>query len=333
MQVASFTPMSLLMVVLVMFTACARPSLTPVEPTLPSPQLRGAQLHGHLVELQTRQILPLETFVAAMTAVPLIAVGEEHDHPDIQAFELRLLQALSRHYPQRLALAMEFLERDMQPFVDAYLTGTSNVATLQQQLNASPAFMQYYFPLIQYARQAGIPVLAINLPRRLARQVAREGLQKVLEHLRPEERAYLPDTLTGITAQYRTYFRQEVAQAHPLSDERLERFLEAAHLKDETMAAALSSALLQTAPLTVLAIAGRFHFDYGLAIPTRLKQRLPTVAMRRITTMSVDADETIDLQHLASTELADYIWFATPHPATRPGHASEQARGTGAHRP
>ena len=82
-----------------------------------------------------------------MAQAQVVAVGEEHYHPDIQAFELRLLQALVQHRPQRIALAMEFLERDMQSAVDAYLSGNSDAVTLQTQIKATPDFIQYLLPL------------------------------------------------------------------------------------------------------------------------------------------------------------------------------------------
>jgi uncharacterized iron-regulated protein len=244
----------------------------------------------------------------------VVAVGEEHYHPDIQAFALRLFQALAQRRPQRLALAMEFLERDGQQAVDAYLTGTVDQAIFQERLGASAAFMRYYFPLVQYARQSGLPVLAMNIPRRTARQVAREGLEKTLQQLDSHDRTYLPAALSAVSPPYRAYFLDAVAASHEVTGEQAERFVEAAHLKDETMADSLARFLDDHQDYTVLAIAGRFHFDYGKAIPALLHQRRPQVSIRRITAMAVEADSTIDLERLAREEIADYLWFVPPPP-------------------
>src|SRR6266446_9931356 len=108
--------------------ACALRAPAPSEDGLALSTARGAQLQGTLVELATQRPLAFEAFVKAVAQAQVVAVGEEHYHPDIQAFELRLLQALAQHRPQCLALAMEFLERDMQPVVDAYLAGASAAA-------------------------------------------------------------------------------------------------------------------------------------------------------------------------------------------------------------
>src|SRR5262249_15575643 len=169
----------------------------------------------------------------------------------------------------------------------------------QTQLKAPPAFIQYYFPWVQYARQAGVPLVALNVPRSLARRVTKEGLQAVAESLLPPERTYMAATFLPITSQYRTYFLQAVAAAHPLPEEQRDYFVEAAHLKDDTMAESLAAFLERVTDMTVLTIAGGFHFDYGLAIPALLRQRRPHVTMQRVTAMAIAADEIIDLRDLA----------------------------------
>lgn len=317
MPAAALERILMLLLCLLTLSACALRTASPPAGTAVPSSARGAQLQGTVVELTTQTALPFEAFVQAVARAQVVAVGEEHYHPDIQAFELRLLQALVQRRPRHIALAMEFLERDMQSAVDAYVSGHSDAATFQMQIKATPDFIQYYFPLVQYARQAGVPVLALNVPRSLARRVSKEGLQAVAESLRPPERAYMAATAFPISPQYRTYFLQAVAAAHPLSEEQRDRFVEAAHVKDDTMAESLAAFLERAADMTVLAIAGRFHFDYGLAIPALLRQRCPGVTMQRVTTMSVAADDSVDLRELARENLADYVWFAPPHTETR----------------
>ena len=305
---------------LMIVSACARHPVPPPTARMGLSSARGDQLHGMVVDLSSRTTLAFDTFVKTVARAQVVAVGEEHYHPDIQAFELRLLQALAQHHPRHIALAMEFLERDMQAAVDAYLSGHSDDTTLHMQIKATPAFIQYYFPLLQYARQAGIPVLAMNVPRSLARRVTREGLPAVAASIPLPERAYMAATFLPITPSYRTYFRQAVAAAHPLPEEQHDRFVEAAHLKDDTMAESLANFLEGAPDTTVLAIAGRFHFDYGLAIPALLRQRRPHVTIRRVTATAVAAETIIDLQGLAQEALADYVWFALPRPETMAAH-------------
>src|SRR5215470_18483767 len=124
----------LLLLCMVTVSACAMQTASPpAESAVPS-TVRGSQLQGTIVELATQRTLAFEAFVNAMAQAQVVAVGEEHYHPDIQAFELRLLQALAQHRPQHVVLAMEFLERDMQSAIDAYLAGNNDATTLHTQI-------------------------------------------------------------------------------------------------------------------------------------------------------------------------------------------------------
>src|SRR5262245_2443875 len=133
-----------LMLLLYMLTlsACALRTASPPPDTMVVTTARGAQLQGTVVKLSTQRTLSFEAFIKAVAQVQVVAVGEEHYHPDIQAFELRLLQALVQHRPQRIALAMEFLERDMQSAVDAYLSWHHEAVTLPTQIKATHTFSQ-----------------------------------------------------------------------------------------------------------------------------------------------------------------------------------------------
>ncbi|MCZ6872177.1 MAG: ChaN family lipoprotein, partial [bacterium] len=297
--------------VIVCLKACAhRPSPT-WQGTLPN-TIRGQHLQGRLIDIRDLRFISFDTLVDAVRRAEVVAVGEEHYHAAIQAFELQLLRALAQRKPQQLALSMEFLERDQQATVDAYLSGSMKKETFLKRLNASSAFMQHYFPLVHYAQQVGIPVIAMNAPRHIARQVAEHGLIQTMQGLSALDRSYLPVLLGNISNAYRGYFLDAVAESHALTEDQAMRFVEASYLKDMTMATVLATFLAQHPTFTVLAIAGRFHFDYGLAIPTLLRQQRRDVVIRQITTMAIDSDQTFDLQPLVQDTIADYLHLVAP---------------------
>ena len=295
-------------------TACA--SRVVSAPDTQVTTLVASQLRGSTVDLHTQRPITFEMLVSMVSAVQVVAVGEEHYQEPIQTFALRLLQALAQRRPQRLALAMEFLEHDMQPVVDEYLQGAIDRTAFQKRISASANFMRFYFPLVQAAKDHGLPVLAINVPRRLARQIAQQGLQTTLQRLSPDDLAYLPPSLSTITPEYRTYFLDAVAAHHPVTGEQAERFVEASHVKDDTMAATIARFLDDHSGFTVFVLAGRFHIDYGRALPRLLQQRRHLTTIQRITTMSLDDGDTVDVPHLSQENIADYVWFAPQTPPT-----------------
>jgi uncharacterized iron-regulated protein len=291
-------------------------------------RVKAGQLHGQIVDMRTLHIVPFDAMVRALAAARVIAVGEEHYHPEIQAFELQLLQALAQQRPGYLALAMEFLERDAQQAVDAYTAATIDLDMFHQRLEAAPSFQRYYTPLVIYARQNRMPTLAMNAPRHIARRVAKVGLQATLEELDATDRAYVPEHLPEISARYRTYFLDAVASHHPVEDEQAVTFTEASFLKDATMAHVLSRFLEQHPQFTVFAIAGRFHLDYGIAIPALIEQQQPYIPTRRITTMAVSAGIKVDLHHLRQEGIADYVRFFPPAPRVATPRAFVPVRQT-----
>ena len=261
-----------------------------------------------------QRFVSFEALAQGLTKAQVIALGEEHYHPDILTFALRLVTTLTEQRARRLALALEFLERDMQPDIEAYLQGTIDETTLQQQIKATAAFMRLYFPLLQYARQHGLAVLAPNVPRRLARRVAKEGLQDTLATLPEHERHYMPAMPAMATARYRDYLLKALAGVHVLQTSEIEPFVEAAHLKDDTMAESLALFLDKAPDVTVLLLAGRFHTDYGTAIPALLLQQRPHLNIQRITAMPIEPTSTVALHQLVQEDLAEYVWFTKPAP-------------------
>ncbi len=294
-----------------MVTACA---VGPRSPSALPTGIPAPQLQGRLVHLQSRNHIDFNQLLQALAKAQVIALGEEHYHPAIQAFELKLLKALPQQKSAHLALAMELLERDAQTAVDAYLAGEIDLDTFHTRIKASKAFERLYAPLVQHAQQVGIPIIAMNLPRRIARQVSKEGLEIALNNLSPTDRAYVPVPLPDIPERYRHFFLERVSAHHPVEGDAAERFTAASFIKDVTMSTALATFLDAHPQHTILAIAGRFHVDYGIAIPALLQQHHPDLRIVRLTTMTVADDSHVDLERLQSEAIADYVYFFAPGP-------------------
>jgi Haem-binding uptake, Tiki superfamily, ChaN len=140
--------------------------------------------------------------------------------------------------------------------------------------------------------------------------------------LSSSDRVHLPAVLSAIAPAYRTYFLQAVAAHHQLHGEQAEYFVQASHLKDDTMAESLARFLATRPGYTILALAGRFHFDYGKAMPALLQQRRQHTVMSRITAMAVAEDRVIDLQQFARDNIAHYLKFSPPVPEERSRHST-----------
>ena len=138
-----------------------------------------------------------------------------------------------------------------------------------------------YRPILRYARQQGIPLLALNVPRELTRRIGEVGL----DGLSADERAQLPaDIDHGANADADanandTAYRQRllaVFQQHNGSTGRaFERFYQVQLAWDEGMAARAADWLREHPQGAMVVLAGSGHINADAAIPQRLQRRLP----------------------------------------------------------
>jgi len=167
---------------------------------------------------------------------------------------------------------MEMFERDVQPLLDRYLNGT---VTEQEMLAGTRPWRNYaadYRPMVELARSRRWPVVASNVPRRLASAVARGGLD-TLRTLPAGERAFAAAEIDCPEDDYFRRFTAEMGEHPGMTPELMRGMYLAQCVKDETMAEAIAGDLREGA--TLVHFNGAFHSDHRLGIVPRLLRRRP----------------------------------------------------------
>lgn len=202
--------------------------------------------------------------------VDLFAFGELHGDAVGAAAERAVLEALAAS-PRPLALAMEFLERDVQPHVDAWLSGGLEDEALRQAARQGAAYTTTHGPLLAFAKARGIPVIAANAPRPLVTRYrkADAGYEAFLGTLTAEERAVLPRTTSEIDDAYRARFMALMGA------ERGASFFRSQALWDDAMAEAIADFRDAHPTHRVLLVVGAFHVTGGLGTLTKYTLRRP----------------------------------------------------------
>src|SRR4030042_4332953 len=116
-------------------------------------------------------ILNLEQALEALMRYNVIFFGEEHDSRVAHEGELTLLTELAGR-DASLVLALEMFERDVQDTLNAYLEGTISEDKFLELSRPWPNYQEDYRLLVELAKDRGIPVIAANVPRRIAAGVA-----------------------------------------------------------------------------------------------------------------------------------------------------------------
>lgn len=266
----------------------------------PAPAVSAADAPQGLLAIRADdRPLTWDAALAELSRADVVFLGEQHDDPATHGLELAMLRDLHAALGPRVILSLEMFERDVQPTLDAYLQGRIPEAEFLAKSRPWPNYASDYRPLIEYARQHGLRVLASNVPRRIASLVAKQGLD-ALGGLGPDERQWAASEVDCPKDLLFERFKATMG-AHPGMDEALmERMFAAQCLKDATMAEAIArafgdpaSAPAMPGPL-VLHVNGAFHSDEGLGVPAQLRKRASALGLRVTTVIpSATPDVTV----------------------------------------
>jgi uncharacterized iron-regulated protein len=248
-----------------------------------------------------------EMMMAELAKADVVFVGEQHDDPATHHLELAILEGLARRRGS-IIVAMEMFERDTQAAVDDYLAGKIIEAEFLKTSRPWPNYATDYRPIVEFAKAKGWRVIAGNVPRKYASQVARGGTA-VLDKLPKAEREYVA---AEINAPKDDYFKRfaETMSAHPgdtgekksPAEDRdmTERFYIAQCVKDDTMAESVAKVYGKAGdpkPL-IVHFNGAFHSDYRLGTAARVRKRLEKA---RVAVVSI-----VPLEQLDSIKTDDY---------------------------
>ncbi|NIP71768.1 MAG: PDZ domain-containing protein [Gammaproteobacteria bacterium] len=128
-----------------------------------------------------------------------------------------------------------------------------------------------YAPILRFARENGIPLVALNLPAEVTRKVGEGGLESLSE----DESQWVPAEIDRSDEGYRRRL-QRIYEEHPDGRaEDFERFFQVQLLWDEGMAERAARYLRANPNRFMVILAGDGHLAHGSGIPDRLSRRIP----------------------------------------------------------
>ena len=285
-----------------LFTAHAASSSEPVT----------SPLAYRLVDSAGRSVT-FDQLIAQASVADVVFFGELHNNPISHWMQLRLLEALQQRKGKHLTLGLEMLEADVQLILDEYLTKTISPKSYGDEARLWPNYETDYDPVVYFAKDHGLKVVATNIPRRYADLVNRKGLA-ALDSLSAEAKRYLPPLPIAFqsTEESAGMFAAMGALVHGDAKTSEKRHLEEAQAsKDATMAYHISQHLRPQ--YTFLHLNGAYHSLQGGGIIPYLRQYAPKVRVVTVTTVLQE-----DLSGLddAYRDMADFI-LIVPEDMTR----------------
>ena len=235
--------------------------------------------------LATSALLDLDAVAARLAGRQVVFVGESHNRYEHHLNQLEIIRRLHAVHPD-LAIGMEFFQRPFQLYLDQYVAGTLDE---KEMLKKTEYYRRWRFdyrlyrPILRYAREHGIPLLALNVPEELSRRVGAVGLSG----LSADERARLPAEIDRSDSAYQARLRA-VFNHHPAGGRDFERFVEAQLVWDEGMAETAAEYLRAHPGHHLVVLAGSGHIAYGSGIPQRLERRAGSSAFIVLNGLELD---------------------------------------------
>jgi len=193
---------------------------------------------------------------------------------------------------------MEFFQQPFQPALDAYVAGELSEADLLRRTEYFHRWRfdyRLYRPILRYAREHGIPLIALNVPSEIVDKVGDGGLEGLSE----AEKAMIPADIDRSDETYRSYI-ETVFRMHPnAGDADFQHFLDVQLLWDEGMAERAADYIRSHPGRTLVVLAGAGHVEYGRGIPQRVARRVQVPAATIISGQNRPLDPA----------LADFILF------------------------
>ena len=245
--------------------------------------------------------ISLNGLVQDLKGAKVITIGEQHDNRDHHRAQMRLIAAL-HEAGKDIAVGFEQFGTRSQAGLDDWIAGKSSIEELFQtytqdwELNWWPL----YLPIFEYAREHEIPMVGLNIPREIVRQVARRGFSS----LSAEQRGKIRVLSCNIDQKYQDALSRLIGHnSNRSGDNMFQKFCEAQVVWDTSMALNAVDYIKANPGKILVVLAGNFH-AWKRGIPEQIR-RVVDIPVKTI----LPSEDTSFFNYNVLLEDADYVWW------------------------
>lgn len=229
---------------------------------------------GRWVRPEGAKPVPARDLLARAAAAPAVLLGERHDSAAHHRWQLDTLAALHRLRPD-LVLGLEMLPRRAQGALDRFAAGEVGEAEFLAAADWKKAWgydANLYLPLLRFARDNRIPLVALNVDRDLVRQTSKGGWAAVPVAAREgvgDPAPPPPGYVARLADIFAAHGRGKDGTVDP-QDPGFRRFVDAQLVWDRAMAEGIAAAHRRGGAL-VVGIMGGGHVEHGDGVAHQLR--------------------------------------------------------------
>jgi uncharacterized iron-regulated protein len=220
-----------------------------------------------LYDINRGQEISLAEAIPALKQNRIILIGEHHDNKKNHAAQLIIIRALEESGAQ-VAVGLEMFRSDSQQALDRWVAGKLNASEFKKIYYDNWSYpWSDYGMILDYAREAKIPLIGLNVPMEIPRQVAQQGFQS----LDKAQREKLSNITCRVDQAYMDYIKKAFG-AHAHGNLNFTYFCEAQLVWDNVMAINALAYLDKNPEALVVVLTGAGHARKD-AIPQQIRKR------------------------------------------------------------
>ena len=255
-----------------------------------------AHLDHRIYDLQQSKELLMSDVVSELKKNRVILVGEHHTNVGHHYGQLNVIQTLAEA-GVRVAVGLEMFKKEDQDALDQWVAGKISEEEFEAIYYQNWTYpWSAYRMIFEYARKEKIPMIGLNVPRDITRQVSRKGFSSLSE----EQKGRLAEVSCRVDKEYMDYIKKAFG-GHGHGKMNFIYFCEAQMVWDNAMAVHTLDYLKRNPEDVVVLLAGVGHVRKG-AVPRQisLRSKIPqAVILPKV-------EGIIDRQTVSSKD-ADYI--------------------------
>ncbi|MCD4819054.1 MAG: ChaN family lipoprotein [Candidatus Cloacimonetes bacterium] len=227
-----------------------------------------------IYDSSTQKEIDLDELVEKISEFDITFFGEFHDDAILHVLEVEILPLLL-DIDKNLSISMEMFERDIQKYLTQYLKGSISEKEFLENSRPWPNYQDDYKPIIEFAKEHKIDVIAANVPRRYASMVNKKGSQ-AFENIPDDEKQFVASELKVLDNAYKKTFIKTMqslskSKMAPHMAKMKDNIYAAQCLKDDTMAESMYNYLKKNPKKKIIHYNGDFHSNSHLGTAQKLQ--------------------------------------------------------------
>lgn len=220
--------------------------------------------------------------IKKLSQAKVVLIGEDHENPEHHRMQLHTIAQLYAREPN-MALGFESFPRKTQSILDEWVAGKLNEEEFLKRVKWDEIWRfnkDFYMPMFHFARMNKIPMIALNVERKLVSEVSSKGWENVDKDIREgvskpadANRDYI-EVLAEVFAQHMP--KHGHSEESPeltendvkeiMENPSFQKFMQGQLVWDRAMAEAISKAIHKDKKSLVVGVMGAGHVmgDYGV---------------------------------------------------------------------